>query len=73
MDVLVAFSLITSNIPGTYSASLGFQIMGRQLARLPRWFYSCVGVVIYAACARGGQNHLDTTFSTTGCRLWDIG
>ncbi|KAJ5777432.1 hypothetical protein N7520_000678 [Penicillium odoratum] len=62
MGVLVALGLVANNIPGTYSASLGFQIMGRQLARLPRWFYSCVGVVIYTACALGGRNHLYDIF-----------
>ncbi|KAJ5432658.1 uncharacterized protein N7458_011814 [Penicillium daleae] len=62
MGVLVALGLIANNIPGTYSASLGFQIMGRNLARLPRWFYSCVGVVIYTACALGGRNNLYDIF-----------
>jgi purine-cytosine permease-like protein len=62
MGVIVALGLIANNIPGTYSASLGFQIMGRQLAKLPRWFYSCVGVVIYTACALGGRNHLFDIF-----------
>ncbi|KAJ5212527.1 uncharacterized protein N7498_004173 [Penicillium cinerascens] len=62
MGVLVALGLIANNIPGTYSASLGFQIMGRQLARMPRWFYSCVGVVIYTACALGGRNYLFDIF-----------
>lgn len=51
-----------NNMPSTYSASVGFQIMGPQLARLPRWIYSCVGVVIYAACALGGRNHLYDIF-----------
>ncbi|KAJ5698511.1 hypothetical protein N7462_000516 [Penicillium macrosclerotiorum] len=62
MGVLIALGLIANNIPGTYSASLGFQIMGRHLARLPRWFWSCVGVVIYAACALGGRNYLYDIF-----------
>ncbi|KAJ5660023.1 hypothetical protein N7507_006474 [Penicillium longicatenatum] len=62
MGVLVALGLVANNIPGTYSASLGFQIMGRHLARLPRWFYSCVGVVIYTACALGGRNNLYDIF-----------
>ena len=62
LGVLIALGLIANNIPGTYSASLGFQIMGRHLARLPRWFYSCVGVVIYTACALGGRNSLYEIF-----------
>ena len=62
MGVIVALGLIANNIPGTYSATLGFQIMGRQLARLPRWLLSCIGVIIYTACALGGRNHLYDIF-----------
>ncbi|CAG8195610.1 unnamed protein product [Penicillium salamii] len=62
LGVLVALGLIANNIPGTYAASLGFQIMGRHLALFPRWFWSCVGVVIYTACALGGRNHLYEIF-----------
>ncbi|KAF8858589.1 hypothetical protein BDZ45DRAFT_673864 [Acephala macrosclerotiorum] len=62
LGVIVAFGLIANNIPGTYSATLGFQIMGRQLAKLPRWFLSCVCVVVYTACALGGRNHLFDIF-----------
>ncbi|KAI9929651.1 hypothetical protein MW887_001126 [Aspergillus wentii] len=62
LGVIVALGLIANNIPGTYSATLGFQIMGRHIARLPRWFLSCVGVLIYTACALGGRNNLYDIF-----------
>ncbi|KAE9365739.1 hypothetical protein N431DRAFT_385621 [Stipitochalara longipes BDJ] len=62
LGVVVALGLIANNIPGTYSAALGFQILGGYLARLPRWFLSCVSVVIYTACALGGRNHLFDIF-----------
>ncbi|PYH68863.1 purine-cytosine permease family protein [Aspergillus vadensis CBS 113365] len=62
LGVLVALGLIANNIPGTYSATLGFQIMGRHLGSLPRWFLSCVCVIIYTACALGGRNHLYDIF-----------
>ncbi|CAI7579145.1 unnamed protein product [Penicillium bialowiezense] len=62
LGVVVALGLVGNNIPGTYAASLGFQIMGRYLASLPRWFWSCVGVVIYTACALGGRNYLYEIF-----------
>lgn len=62
LGAIVSLGLIANNIPGTYSATLGFQIMGRYLARLPRWFLSCVGVLIYTACALGGRNHLFDIF-----------
>ncbi|KAJ5249033.1 hypothetical protein N7468_000484 [Penicillium chermesinum] len=62
LGVLVALGLIANNIPGTYSAGLGFQIMGRYLAKVPRWLLSTVGVVIYTACALGGRNELYEIF-----------
>ncbi|KAJ5627278.1 hypothetical protein N7528_004705 [Penicillium herquei] len=62
LGVLVALGLIANNIPGTYSASLGFQILGRYAERLPRWFWSCVGVIIYFVCALAGRNHLYDIF-----------
>jgi purine-cytosine permease-like protein len=62
LGVIVSLGLIANNIPGTYSATLGFQIMGRYLARLPRWVLSCVSVLIYTACALGGRNHLFDIF-----------
>ncbi|KAH8810752.1 vitamin B6 transporter [Xylogone sp. PMI_703] len=62
LGVIVALGLIANNVPGTYSAALGFQIMGRYLARLPRWFVSCIAVLIYTACALGGRNHLFDIF-----------
>jgi purine-cytosine permease-like protein len=62
LGVIIALGLIANNIPGTYSATLGFQIMGRYLAQIPRWMLSCVAVLIYTACALGGRNHLFDIF-----------
>lgn len=62
LGVIVALGLIANNVPGTYSAALGIQIMGRYVARLPRWFVSCIAVLIYTACALGGRNHLFDIF-----------
>ncbi|KAH8690292.1 putative vitamin B6 transporter [Talaromyces proteolyticus] len=62
LGVLVSLGLVANNIPGTYSASLGFQVLGRYGARLPRWFWSCISVIIYTACALGGRNHLYDIF-----------
>lgn len=60
--VVIALGQIANNIPGTYSAALGFQILGRRLARLPRWLWVCVSVLIYTACALGGRNSLFDIF-----------
>ncbi|PYH47822.1 purine-cytosine permease family protein [Aspergillus saccharolyticus JOP 1030-1] len=62
LGVIIALGLVSNNIPGTYSATLGFQIMGRHLERLPRWSLACVSTIIYTACALGGRNHLYDIF-----------
>ncbi|PCG93411.1 Permease, cytosine/purines, uracil, thiamine, allantoin [Penicillium occitanis (nom. inval.)] len=62
LGVLIALGLIANNIPGTYSATLGFQTLGRYGIAFPRWFWTCVGVVIYTACALGGRDHLFEIF-----------
>lgn len=62
LGVIVALGLIANNIPGTYSAALGFQVLGRYGAQAPRWFLTCIGVIIYTACALGGRNHLFNIF-----------
>lgn len=62
LGVIVALGLVANNIPGTYSAALCFQVLGRYGARIPRWILSCVGVVIYTVCALGGRNNLYDIF-----------
>ena len=62
LGVLVALGLVANNIPGTYSATLGFQVLGRYGARIPRWLLSCISVIIYTACALGGRNNLFDIF-----------
>ncbi|KAF2135342.1 uncharacterized protein K452DRAFT_239548 [Aplosporella prunicola CBS 121167] len=61
-SVVVALGVIANNIPGTYSAALGFQVLGRGLARVPRWAWVSVSAVIYLACALGGRNSLFDIF-----------
>lgn len=53
---------IANNIPRTYSAALGFQIMGRRLTEPPRWLWVCICVLIYTACTLGGRNNLFSIF-----------
>jgi purine-cytosine permease-like protein len=62
LGVIVSLGLIANNVPGTYSATLGFQILGRYIERMPRWFLAIVSVIIYTACALGGRNHLFDIF-----------
>lgn len=60
--VILSLGVIANNIPGTYSAALGMQVMGRYPLRLPRWFLTSLGVVVYTACALGGRNYLFEIF-----------
>ncbi|OBT69606.1 hypothetical protein VE03_00794 [Pseudogymnoascus sp. 23342-1-I1] len=62
LGVLVALGLVANNIPGTYSATLGFQVLGRYGARIPRWLLSCISVTIYTACAFAGRDKLSGIF-----------
>jgi purine-cytosine permease-like protein len=62
LGVLVSLGQIANNVAGTYSASLGFQMLGRYPAKLPRWLWTCVGVIIYLVCALAGQNQLQAIF-----------
>ncbi|KIW16585.1 hypothetical protein PV08_03773 [Exophiala spinifera] len=60
--VIVALGLIANNIPGTYSSALSFQLLGRWMRKLPRIFWTVVGVIIYTVCACAGRNHLFEVF-----------
>lgn len=62
LGVLVSMGQIANNVAGTYSASLGFQMLGRYPAKLPRWFWTCVGVIIYLVCAVAGRDYLYDIF-----------
>ncbi|RFU24465.1 hypothetical protein B7463_g11882, partial [Scytalidium lignicola] len=60
--VIVALGVIANNIPGTYSAALGFQMLGRYPKAVPRYMWTCVVVIIYFVCAIVGRNHLFIIF-----------
>lgn len=60
--VLVAFGIIANSIPGTYSAALGCQVMGRYGKMIPRWIWTTVIVVIELALGLAGRSNLMTIF-----------
>ncbi|KAK3367668.1 permease for cytosine/purines, uracil, thiamine, allantoin-domain-containing protein [Podospora didyma] len=60
--VIVALGIIANSIPGTYSAALGCQVMGRYGEAVPRWVWSCVVLVIELVCALAGREHLMVVF-----------
>lgn len=62
MGVLIALGVIANNIPGTYSAALNVQVLGRYGLAIPRWILTSVIVIIYFVCALAGRNHLFEIF-----------
>lgn len=60
--VVVALGVIANSIPGTYSAALGAQVLGRHGKAVPRWAWSCVMVLIELVCALAGRDHLFLVF-----------
>ena len=60
--VVVALGLIANNIPGTYSAALCLQLLGRWFQMVPRVLWTVFGVVVYTVCACAGRNKLYTIF-----------
>ena len=60
--VLVALGVIANSIPGTYSAALGCQVLGRYGKAVPRWVWSCLIIVIELVCALAGRDYLFLVF-----------
>ncbi|KAB5515473.1 permease for cytosine/purines, uracil, thiamine, allantoin-domain-containing protein [Coniochaeta sp. 2T2.1] len=61
--VILALGVISNSIPGTYSAALGCQVMGRYGKAVPRWVWSCVLILIELVLALAGRNTLFTIIS----------
>lgn len=53
--LIIFLSLISNNILNTYSAVFGMQLIGRPLARIPRWLWSFVLTAIYLVLAIVGR------------------
>lgn len=57
-SVIIALGVISNSIPGTYSAALGCQVLGRYGKAVPRWIWSCVLILIQLILALAGKEHL---------------
>lgn len=53
--ILIFLSLISNNILNTYSAVFGMQLIGRPLARIPRWLWSFALTAVYLVLAIAGR------------------
>src|SRR3569833_1287387 len=60
--VIIALGIIANSVPGIYSASLGFQVLGRYGKAVPRWVWSCVNVITELVCALAGRELLFLVF-----------
>ncbi|KAH8881989.1 hypothetical protein GQ53DRAFT_701556, partial [Thozetella sp. PMI_491] len=61
-SVIVALGVIANSIPGTYSAALGCQVLGRYGKAVPRWIWSCAVILVVLVCALAGRDHLFVVF-----------
>jgi len=55
---IMALGIIANSVPGTYSAALGCQVLGRYGLVVPRWVWSCIMVSIQLILALAGREHL---------------
>ena len=60
--VVVALGVLGNNVPGTYSAALGCQVLGRYGKMIPRYVWVCVVALVYFVCAIAGRNNLFDIF-----------
>ncbi|KAL9064386.1 MAG: hypothetical protein Q9161_008898 [Pseudevernia consocians] len=60
--VVVALGVIANNVPSTYAAALGCQVLGRYGKMVPRYLWVCVIVLVYFICAIVGRDHLFVIF-----------
>jgi len=56
--VIVALGVISNSIPGTYSAALGCQVLGRYGKAVPRYVWAIVLIIIQLVLALAGREHL---------------
>jgi len=62
-SVIVALGGIANCVPGTYSAAIGCQIMGRWGQMLPRWIWVVILCIIQLVCGVAGRNQLFIIFT----------
>lgn len=61
--ILIFLSLVSNNILNTYSAAFGMQLIGKPLARIPKWLWSFVLTVFYLVLAVVGRYSLAAILS----------
>ncbi|KZS93398.1 hypothetical protein SISNIDRAFT_485652 [Sistotremastrum niveocremeum HHB9708] len=62
--VLLALSIVANNIPNMYSFALTFQVFGKTMQQIPRFFLVALGTVVYIVLAIVGATHFDAWLDT---------
>ncbi|OLL23527.1 Purine-cytosine permease fcyB [Neolecta irregularis DAH-3] len=57
---LLAFSIISNNVPNNYSFALSMQVFGGPFLKTPRWLWTIVGGLVYIALAIPGSTRFET-------------
>ena len=60
--VILALGNISNNVPGTYSAALSLQVLGRYGKAIPRWLWCFLIMIIELVCSVAGRDHLYAIF-----------
>jgi len=55
--VVLALSIIANNCPNIYSVSLSLQLLARKTQKVPRFFWTFIGTLVYCAIAIPGYAH----------------
>ena len=63
LAVIIALGLVSNIVAPTYSCGIDFQVLGRPAARIPRFLWNTLAVVIYTVCALAGRDHLSEIFT----------
>ena len=61
-SVVIALGVIANSVPGTYSAALGCQVLGRYGKMVPRYVWSSLLVIVELVLALAGREHLFVIF-----------
>ena len=63
LGVVIALGIIANAVFPTYVSGINFHILGRTAAKVPRFVWTTIGVIIYLVCALAGRDHLSEIFT----------
>ncbi|KAL8759730.1 MAG: hypothetical protein Q9184_003533 [Pyrenodesmia sp. 2 TL-2023] len=60
--IILALGSIANNAPGSYSAALSLQVLGRYGKAIPRWTWCFLIMIVEIICSVAGRDHLVEIF-----------